>query len=185
LADVPLPIVSEPGSAPPGCYNILILGNDPRKYERGAKNSSKTDIILLASVLDKDPIKVSVIQFPHDFYTEVEALDDMWLSHVWAKESYPGLHYYFQEAFGIPLHAVFCIEWEGYEGLIKTDLSTPEQIHFLFSMGLKLMDSDCVLSRYRLATSGQIVYGDTLLEAEGWTTGKGRDLMMWIREILC
>ncbi len=99
-------------------HRYLFLGGDYRASRAGTEYGDKTDVMLLVQVrYNKDadnPARIDVIQFPRNFYTGVEAMDDMWLFHVWGKEGWPGLHYYFQQVFDVDLDGIFYVNMDRF-----------------------------------------------------------------------
>ena len=65
--------------------NWLLLGGDYRAHREGTGYGNKTDVIVLVSILETDPIDIVVVQFPRTLYVPVEGMDDQWLSGVWGR----------------------------------------------------------------------------------------------------
>jgi anionic cell wall polymer biosynthesis LytR-Cps2A-Psr (LCP) family protein len=105
---------------PPERTNWLILGGDYRSHRQGTRYGDKTDVIILISVLQGyvDPYQVTMIQYPRNLYIPIEAMDDQWLFAVYGREGFPGLHYYWQQAFDIDLAGIFYINMDGFVKLI-------------------------------------------------------------------
>lgn len=99
-------------------YNFLVLGGDYRQWREGSRWGNKTDVMLLASVKLGDPNQITVFQFNRNFYHPVEAMDDQWLFAVYGREGYPGLHYYFQEVFGVPLTGIAYVNMDNFIKLV-------------------------------------------------------------------
>lgn len=98
--------------------NWLLLGGDYRAHRRGTGYGYNTDVIILVSVLHTAPMQVTLIQYPRNLYMPLEGMDDTWLFRVWDAEEVPGIHYYWQEAFGQPIHGVFYIHMDGFVKLV-------------------------------------------------------------------
>ena len=98
--------------------NLLFLGGDYRPHRAGTKYGNKTDVMLLVNIVMDDPARVTIVQFPRNFYTPVEQMDDQWLFAVWSREGYVGLHYYFQQVFDVDLTGIFYIDMDGFVSLI-------------------------------------------------------------------
>ena len=102
----------------PGRYNFLLLGGDYREHRAGTDYGDKTDVILLVSILMEDPVKITVVQFPRNLYVPVEAMEDQWLFHVYSREGFTGLHYYFQQVFDVDLHGIFYVNMDNFITLV-------------------------------------------------------------------
>ncbi len=96
--------------------NWLILGGDYRAH-RGV-SGNKTDVIVLISILETDPIDIAVIQFPRNLYLPIEGMEDQWLFAVWSREGWQGLHTYFQRALGISLQGIHFIHMDNFEKVV-------------------------------------------------------------------
>jgi hypothetical protein len=111
-------------------YNFLILGGDFRAHRAGTGRGNKTDVMLLLSIKDNEPVwDISIIQFPRNFYTPIQSFPDMWLFSVYGEEGAPGIHYYFQEAFNIALDGIFYVNMDDFvvvmDGLFPTGFVIP------------------------------------------------------------
>lgn len=120
ISTLPIPPTETPLPDPPpedppiDVYNFLLLGGDYRSHREGTGWGDKTDAMMLVSFIMSDPVKIKVIQFPRNFYTEVESFPDMWLFHVYRREGYAGLHYYFQQVFEIDLNGIAYIHMDNF-----------------------------------------------------------------------
>lgn len=99
-------------------YNFLLLGGDYRSHRAGTNYGDKTDVMLLVSILMEEPTKITVVQFPRNLYMPVDSFPDMWLFHVYSREGFVGLHYYFQQVFDIDLHGIFYVNMDNFVSLI-------------------------------------------------------------------
>ena len=99
-------------------YNFLLLGGDYRSHRAGTNYGDKTDVILLVSILMEEPTKITVVQFPRNLYVPVEAMEDQWLFHIYSREGFVGLHYYFQQVFDVDLHGIFHVNMDGFVSLV-------------------------------------------------------------------
>ena len=99
-------------------YNFLLLGGDYRSHRQGTSYGDKTDVILLVSILMEEPTKITVVQFPRNLYVPVDSFPDMWLFHVYSREGFTGLHYYFQQVFDVDLHGIFQINIDNFVTLV-------------------------------------------------------------------
>ena len=97
-------------------YDFLLLGGDYRSHRQ--TGGDKTDVMLLVSILMEDPTKITVVQFPRNLYVPVEAMDDQWLYAVYGNEGFVGLHYYYQEVFGVGLNGVFFVHMDNFVTLV-------------------------------------------------------------------
>lgn len=111
----PEPSPTEEG---PSRTNWLILGGDFKAHRQGTKYGNKTDVIILVSVLETDPVQVTMIQYPRNLYIEIPEMDNQWLFAVWGREGWEGLHYYWQQAFDVDLNGIFYINMDGFVKLI-------------------------------------------------------------------
>jgi anionic cell wall polymer biosynthesis LytR-Cps2A-Psr (LCP) family protein len=116
-SSTPLPQASPPVEAP-GRYNFLLLGGDYREHRAGSVYGDKTDVMLLVSILMDTPTKITVVQLPRNLYVPVEAMDDQWLFHVYGREGFTGLHYYFQQVFDVDLHGIFYVNMDNFVTLV-------------------------------------------------------------------
>ena len=98
--------------------NWLLLGGDYRAHREGTGYGNKTDVIVLVSILETDPMDIAVVQFPRNLYVPIEGMDDQWLFGVWGREGWQGLHQYFQRAFGISLQGIHYINMDSFERLV-------------------------------------------------------------------
>ena len=112
------PAPSATAEAAPQRTNWLLLGGDYRTHRLGTGWGNKTDVIVLVSVLETDPAKITVVQFPRNLYVPVNSMDDQWLFGVWDNEGWQGLHYYFQEVFDVPLQGIFYINMDNFITLV-------------------------------------------------------------------
>ena len=117
LAPTPLPEASPPVD-PPDRYNFLLLGGDHTAHRIGTNYGDKTDVMLLVSILMEDPTKITVVQFPRNLYVPVDAMEDQWLFHVYSREGFVGLHYYFQQVFDVGLHGIFFVNMDNFVTLV-------------------------------------------------------------------
>lgn len=108
----------DPDDYPPTRMNFLLLGGDYRAHRRGTGYGNKTDVIVLVSILDTLPVKITMIQYPRNLYLPLEGLEDQWLFGVYDRENTYGLYYYFQEAFDVDLHGIFFVNMDGFVKLI-------------------------------------------------------------------
>ena len=113
-----IPSPTLPAVEPPARYNFLLLGGDYTAHRAGTNYGDKTDVILLVSILMEEPTKITVVQFPRNLYVPVEAMDDQWLFHVYSREGFVGLHYYFQQVFDVDLHGIFYVNMDGFVSLV-------------------------------------------------------------------
>ncbi len=97
--------------------NWLLLGGDYRAHREGTGRGNKTDIIVLVSVLETDPMQITVVQFPRNLYSPF-SMGDTWLFAVWGEYGWQGLHQYFQEVFGITLQGVHYIDMDGFVQIV-------------------------------------------------------------------
>jgi len=95
--------------------NWLILGGDYRAHRAGTGWGNKTDVMILVSVLETDPLDISVVQFPRNLYVPVRGLEDQWLFAVWGRDGWTGLQLYFQEVFGVALDGIFYTDMDRFE----------------------------------------------------------------------
>ncbi|KKK98253.1 hypothetical protein LCGC14_2644590 [marine sediment metagenome] len=95
--------------------NWLLLGRDWRAHREGTGRGHQTDVMILASVLESDPIEITLIQYPRNYYSPVS---ERWLFSVWKDEGYQGLHDYWQRAFGVSLQGVFLISMDGFVRIV-------------------------------------------------------------------
>ncbi len=114
----PTPLAEPPLDPPIDVYNFLLLGGDFRDHRIGTEYGDKTDVMLLVSFVMTNPVKIKVIQFPRNFYTDVVSFPDMWLFHVYRREGYAGLHYYFQQVFEVDLHGIAYIHMENFVAFV-------------------------------------------------------------------
>jgi hypothetical protein len=98
--------------------NWLLLGGDYRHHRRWTEYGNNTDVMILVSVLETDPMQITMIQYPRNLYIPINGMDDMWLFSVYGAEDMAGLHYYWQEAFDQPLHGIFYIHMDGFVKLV-------------------------------------------------------------------
>jgi hypothetical protein len=91
----------------------LLLGGDYRAHREGTGWGNKTDVIVLVSVLETDPMQITVVQFPRNLYHPF-SYGDVWLFGVWDEYGWQGLHQYFQEVFGISLQGIHYINMDGF-----------------------------------------------------------------------
>jgi hypothetical protein len=98
--------------------NWLILGGDYRAHRAGTGWGNKTDVMILVSVLETDPLDIAVIQFPRNLYVPVRGLEDQWLFAVWGREGWTGLQLYFREVFGVSLDGIFYTDMDRFEVFI-------------------------------------------------------------------
>ncbi len=110
VAALPIPTEFVPG---PERTNWLLLGGDYRAHREGTGWGNKTDVIVLVSVLETDPMQVTVVQFPRNLYAPF-SMGDVWLFGVWDEFGWQGLHQYFQEVFGVTLQGVHYIDMDGF-----------------------------------------------------------------------
>ena len=107
-----------PPPEPPTRMNFLLLGGDYRAHRRFTNYGNNTDVIVLVSILDTNPVEITMIQYPRNLYIPIEGLQDQWLFNVYGMEDTPGLYYYWQEAFNVDLHGVFYVHMDGFVKLI-------------------------------------------------------------------
>lgn len=163
---VPSPTVapsptSFPQASPPvealGRYNFLLLGGDYREHRAGTDKGNKTDVILLVSILMENPTKITVVQFPRNLYVPVEAMDDQWLFHVYGREGFAGLHYYFQQVFDVDLHGIFYVNMDNFVTLV-------DGLGGLWIAGVGILDGEQTLAYLRDNTNN---WGLGAYDAEG------------------
>jgi hypothetical protein len=94
--------------------------------------------MLLVSIYMSDPIDVRVLQFNRNFYHPVENFPDMWLFHVYRREGFVGLHYYFQQVFDVDLTGIAYISMDRFE-------------QFVDEMGMIYMDGELMDGQATLA----------------------------------
>ncbi len=97
--------------------NWLLLGGDYRAHRDGTGFGNKTDVIVLVSVLETDPIQITVVQFPRNLYAPF-SLGDTWLFSVWDELGWQGLHQYFFEVFGVTLQGIHYINMDSFEQIV-------------------------------------------------------------------
>lgn len=97
--------------------NWLLLGGDHRAHRTGTGWGNKTDVIVLVSVLETDPVEITIIQFPRNLYAPF-SMGDTWLFAVWDQFGWQGLHQYFQEVFGVILQGVFYVDMDGFVQIV-------------------------------------------------------------------
>ena len=97
--------------------NWLLLGGDYRAHREGTRWGTKTDVIVLVSVLETDPIQITVVQFPRNLYAP-SSLGDVWLFGIYDEFGWQGLHKYFFEVFGVTLQGIHYINMDNFERLI-------------------------------------------------------------------
>lgn len=98
--------------------NWLLLGGDYRAHREGTGYGNKTDVIVLVSILETDPIDIVVVQFPRNLYVPVEGMDDQWLFGVWGREGWQGLHQYFQRVFGVSLQGIHYTNMDSFVQIV-------------------------------------------------------------------
>lgn len=98
--------------------NWLLLGGDYRAHREGTGWGDKTDLMILVSVLETDPLNLVAVQFPRNLYVPVPGMDDQWLFAVWGREGWAGLHRYFRSVFDIELNGIFYTDMDRFEALI-------------------------------------------------------------------
>ncbi len=97
--------------------NWLLLGGDYRAHREGTGWGNKTDVIVLVSVLETDPMQVTVVQFPRNLYAPF-SMGDVWLFGVWDEFGWQGLHQYFQEVFGVTLQGIHYVDMDGFVRIV-------------------------------------------------------------------
>lgn len=97
--------------------NWLLLGGDYRAHREGTGWGNKTDVIVLVSVLETDPMQITVVQFPRNLYAPF-SYGDVWLFGVWDAYGWQGLHQYFQEVFGVSLQGIHYINMDGFVQIV-------------------------------------------------------------------
>jgi anionic cell wall polymer biosynthesis LytR-Cps2A-Psr (LCP) family protein len=97
-------------------YNFLLLGGDYRSHRQ--TGGDKTDVMLMVSVLMEEPTKITVVQFPRNLFVPVDSFPDMWMFHVYSREGFVGLMYYFQQVFDVDLHGIFYVNMDGFVSLV-------------------------------------------------------------------
>jgi len=117
VAPTILPSASPPAE-PPDRYNFLLLGGDHTAHRIGTDYGDKTDVMLLVSILMEEPTKITVVQFPRNLFVPVDAMEDQWLFHVYSREGFVGLTYYFQQVFDVDLHGIFYVNMDGFVSLV-------------------------------------------------------------------
>ena len=113
----PLPEASPPVN-PPDRYNFLLLGGDNTAHRIGTDYGDKTDVMLLVSIIMEEPTKITVVQFPRNLYVPVDAMEDQWLFHVYSREGFVGIQYYFQQVFDVDLHGIFYVNMDNFVTLV-------------------------------------------------------------------
>lgn len=98
--------------------NWLLLGLDHRKHRVGMEEGNHTDVIVLVSILETDPIEITVVQFPRNLWVPIEDQDDQWLFSIYGNEGWQGLHHWFNRALGISLQGIFVINMDQWIFLI-------------------------------------------------------------------
>ncbi len=98
--------------------NWLLLGGDYRAHREGTDFGNKTDVIVLVSILETDPMDIAIVQFPRNLYLPIEGMNDQWLFAVWGREGWQGLHNYFQRAFGISLQGIHYVNMDSFEKVV-------------------------------------------------------------------
>lgn len=117
-AQAVLPTATFEFESQPQRTNWLLLGGDYRAHREGTGYGNKTDVIVLVSILETDPMDIAVVQFPRNLYVPVEGMDDQWLFGVWGREGWQGLHQYFQRVFGVSLQGIHYINMDSFERLV-------------------------------------------------------------------
>ena len=108
----PTPVEDEPQR-----MNWLLLGGDYRAHREGTGWGNKTDVMVLISILESDPVEITAVQFPRNLYAP-SSLGDEWMFAIWDKGGWPGLHTYFDEVFGIDLQGIFYVNMDNFVSLV-------------------------------------------------------------------
>jgi hypothetical protein len=108
------------------------------------------------------PADIKIVQFPRNFYfyfgPETVAFPDMWLFHVFSREGWPGLHYYFQRVFDVPIDGMFYVNMDNFITFIDT--------MFPDGFAVPSMSDDWKISGASFAENGPI----------------GKSLLAWLRD---
>jgi len=97
--------------------NWLLLGGDYRAHREGTGWGNRTDVIVLVSVLETDPMQITIVQFPRNLYTPFSG-GDVWLFAVWDEFGWQGLHQYFQEVFGVNLQGIHYVNMDSFVSIV-------------------------------------------------------------------
>ena len=98
--------------------NWILLGGDMRAHREGTGYGNKTDVILLVSVLESDPLDIAVVQFPRNLYVPTDSIEDQWLFAVYDREGWGGIHRYFWEVFGVSVQGGFYVDMDGFVQIV-------------------------------------------------------------------
>lgn len=114
---IPVTVAPTP-TLTPQRTNWLLLGLDHRKHRIGMEEGNHTDVIVLVSILETDPIEITVVQFPRNLWVPIENQDDQWLFSVYGNEGWQGIHHWFDRALGVSLQGVFVINMDQWVLLV-------------------------------------------------------------------
>lgn len=143
------PSVTQP-TEPPETNYWLVLGGDFREHRRGTGRGNNTDLMLLVITRMSSPPEVAVVQFPRNFYAPVESFPDMWMFNVYGREGFPGLHYYFQEVFNIPLSGIVYMNMDNFVKFVDDAFGVvPIRVSSDSSIPVVLMDGEAILKHLR------------------------------------
>ena len=126
--------------------NWLLLGGDYRAHRENTGFGNKTDVIVLISILETDPMQITAVQFPRNLYVPVEGMDDQWLFAVWGNEGWQGLHQYFQRAFGVTLQGIHYVNMDSFVKVVDDLGGLQVQV---VQTGFRKMDGDEALAYLR------------------------------------
>jgi anionic cell wall polymer biosynthesis LytR-Cps2A-Psr (LCP) family protein len=96
----------------PQVWNYLVLGGDmgpgrPQDVSGGA--GDKTDVILLVTVRDTEPMHITITQFPRNLYSSAY-LPDRLLFEVYWQDGFEGMRTYFGDVFGVELDGIAYVD---------------------------------------------------------------------------
>jgi hypothetical protein len=101
----------------------LVLGGDNRAHRHGTGWGDKTDVMLLVSILETNPIDVVVVQFPRNLYVPWPGHDDVWMFSIYRSLGAQGLRQYVADVFGLVTQGLFYVDMDGFVSIVD-DLGT-------------------------------------------------------------
>jgi len=137
----------------PGRMNILLLGMDQRRWQKGIRY--RTDTIILAT-FNKESGTVTLTSFPRDLFINIPGRGQDRINTAWEYGGFPLLQQTFKENFGInPDHFVlinfnnfkqFVDELEGLDVKVGQEVSDYREGYWTtIHKGMVHMDADTVL----------------------------------------
>jgi len=137
----------------PGRMNILLLGMDQRRWQKGIRY--RTDTIILAT-LNKESGTVTLTSFPRDLFIDIPGRGQDRINTAWEYGGFPLVQETFKENFGItPDHFVlinfnnfkqFVDELEGLDVNVGQSVSDYREGYWTtINKGLNHMNADTVL----------------------------------------